>query len=109
MRYLFLIFCVGLCLAGRADQKYPVSSIPAALLKNANVVKRMEEVEFEIVSTGETVLRQRFALTILNENGARSAALVEYYDKLHEIKSIEGFLYDELGTLLKKVKSKEII
>lgn len=91
-----------------ADGKYPVSNIPQKLLKDADVVKRMEEVQFEIVSTGETILHRKYALTILNENGDNNAALVEYYDNLHKIRSIEGSLYDAMGNLIKKLKDKDI-
>jgi len=91
-----------------ADPKYPVSSIPEKLLKNANVVKRMEEIEFQIVSTGETILHHKYALTILNENGDAAAGMVQAYDKLRQLTSIEGALYDGSGNLLKKVKNKDV-
>jgi|SRR5829696_154253 len=101
----FVAFGIGV---KAADIKYPVSSIPEKLLKNANVVKRMEEIEFHIINTGETVLRHKYALTILNENGDDNAGLVEAYDKLRQITSIEGFLYDGNGNVLKKVKNKDV-
>ena len=91
------------------DIKYPVSSIPEKLLKNANVVKRMEEYEVNIVRMDEVVVRHKFALTILNENGADAAALVVYYDKLNQVRSIEGSLYDGKGNQLKRVKSKDVL
>jgi hypothetical protein len=90
------------------DIRYPVSAIPASLVKNANVVKRMEEYQFRINNTGETVLYHKYALTVLNENGDDNAYLVEFYDKLQQIRSIEGALYDANGILVKKLKSKEI-
>src|SRR5215216_3193968 len=94
---------------GRAgDIKYPANAIPEKLLKKADVVKRMEEIEFRIINTGETVLRHKYALTILNENGDDNAGLVEAYDKLRQITSIEGFLYDGNGNVLKKVKNKDV-
>src|SRR6478672_3907196 len=100
MRSFF--FCCGLmgfCLSHASDIKYPASAIPEKLRKDAHVVKRMEENEFRIISTGETVLHHHYALTILDENGDDNALMVEYYDQLSQIKSIEGALYDASGSL----------
>jgi transglutaminase-like putative cysteine protease len=88
--------------------KYPSTEIPAALLKNAHAVKRMEEIRFEIKSLNETIHTRRFALTILDEQGQDYADLVVGYDKLRKVSSIEGTLYDAAGNQLKKVKGKEI-
>lgn len=93
--------------AGNGD--YAVSKIPPALLKNAHAVKRMESLRFEVINTGEAILRKKYAITILDENGDRFAAFVEYYDKLHELKNIEGVLYDAEGRELKRLKNKQIL
>lgn len=111
MRSIFL--CCGLllafisCLAG--DIKYPAATIPASLLKNANAVKRMEQIEFRINDIDETVMITRYAITVLNENGERYARMVEYYDKLRQVKSVDGHLYDAGGNLLKTLKNKEVL
>lgn len=89
--------------------EYDVAKIPEALLKNAHAVKRMEQVNFEIVNTGSAILTKKYAITILDENGDNQAGFVEYYDKLHAIKNIEGTLYDASGKELKKLKNKQII
>jgi hypothetical protein len=94
--------------ANAADIKYPVSSIPENLKKNANVVKRMEEIVFEIVNLKEAVYRRKVAYTILNENAERYAAMVVGYDKLRKVSSFEGTLYDAKGNVLRKAKSKDI-
>src|SRR5947209_5264022 len=91
------------------ELKYAASEIPEVLKKKAHTVKRMEEVEFEIVNTSETFIRRKYALTILDENGESDAILEEPYDKLMQIRSIEGTLYDAKGALVKKLKSKEIM
>src|SRR5262245_18656590 len=104
---LFIFFLSLGVMAGEGD--YAVSKIPAALLKNANVVKRMEQISFEVLNNGEAFMRKKYALTILNENGDRQAGFLEYYDKLHDIRNIEGTLYDAGGKELKKLKNKQII
>src|SRR6185436_12413230 len=67
------------------------------LKKNANAVKRMEEIVFEIINLKEAVYHRRVAYTILNENGERYAAMVVGYDKLRKVSSLEGTLYDAKG------------
>ena len=109
MRF-FIFLSLLLCVSGikAADPKYPVSSIPENLKKDADVVKRMEEITFQVISTGETILHKKYALTILNENGAENAGIAEYYDKLISITSMEGTLYDASGKVLKRTKNKDI-
>ena len=91
------------------DGDYAVSKIPAALLLHAHVIKRMERISFEVINTGEAILHKRYALTIMDESGDEQAGFLEYYDKLHEIKNIEGILYDANGNELKKLKNKQVI
>jgi hypothetical protein len=101
-----LIFCFSF--TSFAQDSYSVSSIPKELLKNANVVKRMEDMRFEVINTGETRYYQKYALTILNENGSRYANFYQGYDKLISIQSIEGALYDFQGKQLRKLKNKDL-
>ncbi len=91
-----------------AAQNYAVGLIPKDLLKNANAVVRIEELQFEIKSTREAITRNRFVVTILNEAGERWADFSEYYDKHRDISSIEGTLYDANGRQLKKIKKKDV-
>jgi hypothetical protein len=107
---IYILISFLLCVSGlkAADPKYPVSAIPESLKKDADVVKRMEEISFQIINSGETILHKKYALTILNENGDEYAGISEYYDKLITITSIEGTLYDASGKVLKRTKNKDI-
>lgn len=103
---ILFIFSVSVCSAGDGD--YAVSKIPDSLLKNADVVLRLEDLRFEINSIKEAVERNHYVITILNENGDKWADFSEYYDKLREVSSIEGYLYDATGKQLKKMKYKDL-
>ncbi|HTM93374.1 MAG TPA: DUF3857 domain-containing protein [Flavisolibacter sp.] len=107
-RFLSVSFLLISLFANAGDIKYPVSSIPENLKKNANVVKRMEEIVFEIVNLKEAVYRRKVAYTILNENAERYAAMVVGYDKLRKVLSFEGTLYDAKGNVLRKAKNKDV-
>lgn len=94
--------------AGGGETKYPVAAIPATLLTNADAVLRMENLEYELKGRDEAVFRNHYAITILNANGDKWGQLVEDYDKLKEISSIDGYLYDAEGRQLRKLKNKDI-
>ncbi|HMR92605.1 MAG TPA: DUF3857 domain-containing protein [Chitinophagaceae bacterium] len=107
-RILFLsitFFAVSMAVSG---QNYAVSGIPAALLKNANAVIRLEDEELEVMNPKQSVFTRHYAITILNEKGDRWAELVEYYDKLRAISDVEGYLYNAAGKQIRKMKKKDM-
>lgn len=105
---LIVVFSVGAFSLHANDGDYAVSKISPALLKNANAVVRLEELSFEIVNLRQAVERYHFVITILNENGDKWSEFTEYYDKLREIKSVEGSLYDATGKQIKRMKYKDL-
>jgi REP element-mobilizing transposase RayT len=110
IRLSFIIIAITVyCISFAADIDYNVKNIPQELLKDANAVKRMEHIKFEVHSLTSTTYKKKYAFTILNEKGDRFSTFVEFYDKLHKISSIEGSLYDGNGKLIKKLKSKDIV
>lgn len=109
MRNCFLLGLFVICMQANAgDVKYPVSAIPEKLLKDAHVVKRVEDEQYEIISGKNAKLNYKYVITILDENGDDYADFSEYYDKFRQIESIEGYLYDKEGKLVKKVKTKDL-
>ena len=106
MIFLGLILLANLTLFA-GDGEYAISKIAPALLKNANAVLRLEELRFEINSTQETILKNHYVLTIMNEKGDEFAGFSEYYDKHREIVSVEGILYDANGKQIKKIRKKD--
>jgi hypothetical protein len=109
MRIIFSAFVLLVsCFANASDIKFPVSAIPENLKQNANAVKRMEEIVFEIENFKEAVYHRKVVYTILNENGERYAAMLVGYDKLRKVSALDGTLYDANGKVLRKAKSKDI-
>lgn len=90
------------------EQEYAVANIPKDLLKNANAVKRKEEVLFEITEGNRAKLRRKVAFTILNEQGDKWSFFGEGYDKLQSIESFEGTLFDADGKKIKSLKKSDI-
>lgn len=91
-----------------ADGQWDIAKISPAMLKNANMVVRLDEQKVEINSTHDIVITRHYVYTILNENADDWAQFGEGYDKLNEIESIDGTLYDAAGKELKSLKSKDL-
>ena len=100
------LLCSFSSIAGEGE--YAVANIPAALLKDAAVVKRMDDIRFEITEKNKARYRQKVAYTILNEQGERWAFFSEGYDKLRSIESFEGSLFDAAGKKIKSLKKTDI-
>ncbi|MBV4358430.1 DUF3857 domain-containing protein [Pinibacter aurantiacus] len=104
---LLLCLCVSaICKAGNGD--YSIAKITPALMKEANVIKRYEEIKFEVLNVNKARTYKKVAYTILNEKGDESAEIVEMYDKLSNQPSIEATLYDAMGVKVKSLKRSDI-
>lgn len=88
--------------------KYPVSAIPENLRKDANVVVRLDETVFRIISKSKAVYRVHMVATIFNEKGKRYAYETVGYDKLTKVTSLKGASYDVNGELIRRLKASEI-
>ncbi len=97
-----------LCFTGFAQNSYSVSSIPASLLVNANLVKRTESMRLEIRDSAKAYLHQKYALTILNSAGDEAAGFAERSDKLVTLQNVDGTLYDESGKKIKSLKHSDL-
>ncbi|MGF6847589.1 hypothetical protein QFZ51_002824 [Chitinophaga sp. W3I9] len=104
---LFFLFTVShTVLAG--DPFYPVSAIPDSLRANAHLVKRLNEATLKINDLTDARFVSHYVVTVLDETGAEHMKMGMYYDKLSEIRSISGALYDAEGKQLKRLKQSDI-
>jgi transglutaminase-like putative cysteine protease len=110
MKFFLTLICLfGVTLWAQAGElQYPVSAIDTAMLRHANAVKRHEEIVFEVVALNRARYYHKYAITILNEKGDEHAQLIEHYDKLQSVVSIEGSLYDWMGNKIKSLKKSDI-
>jgi hypothetical protein len=91
------------------DIKYKASDIPADLITDAKAVIRSSETIFEITDINRAVLKVRYAITILNENGIRNSVLTEFYDKFLTVRKIESDLFDGNGVAIKNGANVEVL
>jgi transglutaminase-like putative cysteine protease len=105
--YCFIsLFYLHPAVAG--DPDYAVSTIPAALKEKAHAVKRMEEILVDVSGSGDVIITHRYAITILDENGDKFARMTGWYDKLRDIRSVKGTLFDAAGKQIKRLKQSDI-
>lgn len=105
--FIYLMFSLCLVAFGQ-EGEFSVTNIPADIRKDANVVKRKEEIVFDLNNTAKPKYYRKYVLTILNENGDNSAVFRETYNKFIDISSISGTLYDEHGRKIRGLKKDEI-
>ena len=107
-KILFLFLCVqtAVCYAGGGE--YAVSNIPDTLLKNANVVKRMNIETYSSNGDDNAIYHVIVAYTILNEQGERWANYYAEYDKFSSVLSFEGTLFDGQGNEIKRLKKSDV-
>jgi len=109
-RGLVLIIALSAVVATYADEfKFPVTSIPEELKKDANAVIREDRKIFDILSKSSATYYVYKVITILNEKGNDYATEVIGYDKMSKISGFSAYLYDANGKVIKKVKNNEII
>lgn len=107
-RILLSVIILALCGIGIYAQDYSVSSIPAELRENADLVIRDYTREWIISDVNAGLEKTRKVITVLNKDGENSASLVLNYDKdmSADIKQIT--IYDPAGKKIKNVKLSEV-
>ena len=107
MKALYLL--ISLVVASQLSaQDYNVALIPDSLKEKTNAVKRFEELKVVIKSPSKAVIKHKWAITILNEEGSRHSWYHNSYDKLQSLEDISGRLYDASGKHIRSIKKKEI-
>jgi hypothetical protein len=105
MKKYFLIFLCGF-FGKTFAQNYNVALINDSLKKDANAVTRIDDLKVVIESPSKAIVKHRYAITILNEDGVKFAQYINTYRKFISLEKIEGHLYDALGKEINDVKKK---
>jgi hypothetical protein len=92
-----------------ASSKYRVADIPKNLLENAKAVLRNSEVVFEISDIDEAVLKEVFAITILNKNGLDNSVFKQIYDKFSSVRKLKATLYDQNGNVIRTGQPNSVL
>ena len=90
-----------------AQQNYSIATIHDGLTENANAVIRLDQTDIIIASRKSMVIKKTRVVSVLNENGVGYMDASEYFDKSTSVRAIEATIYDQAGTLTKKIKRKD--
>jgi hypothetical protein len=87
---------------------YDLSAVPENIKKNADVIVRSENIQFEIKDIDRAYLTVDKVITIANENGKSELAFREYTNKYIELTEAEIKVYDAAGKAVKKYKMSDM-
>ncbi|MEI7897764.1 MAG: DUF3857 domain-containing protein [bacterium] len=90
------------------DLTYAVSAISPELLKNADMVVRVDETVLEIGSLTKITEKVHLVFTVLRESAKEKATLRVFYDNDSKIISLGGRIYNAAGRLTRQMKSDDI-
>ena len=88
--------------------RYDAASIPAKLREKAHVVKRFENITFEVKDVDRAVYTVHRVLTVLDELGESELNFVEYTNKLRKIDEFEIKGYNAEGVQTDRFRKKDL-
>jgi len=104
---IFLVLLVSVkCFSTSPD--YSVSEIPGSLLLNSKAVVRNDEMIFEIFAVNKAVLKVKYAITILNDNGIENSRFIQFYNKFLNIRNFKITLFDKSGKEIRNLNKMNL-
>lgn len=91
------------------EQYYNSFSIDSDLMKNANAVVRLNDLNVIVESQDRMTITYNTIVSILNEKGNKNFHAAVGYDGFNKVKKIEAVIYDENGKVIKKIKKRDFI
>lgn len=108
MKYILMV-AIFYCNAVLSQQQvFDVASIPESLKKDAHSIKRLENIDFEIVDVDKAYYRVKTITTVLDPSAKSELIFEEYTDKFHSLDDVDIKVYDELGRVTGKYKKKDL-
>ena len=105
-KYFYLVSLI--VLQSVIGQDYAVANISEDLIKDADVVVRLHEGTFRILSIDKAEYKVKSAVTIMREAAKTWGDFAAGYDKLTSLTDVEIAVYDKNGKRSRKIKSSEI-
>ncbi|WP_276165628.1 DUF3857 domain-containing protein [Zobellia alginiliquefaciens] len=108
MRFSLLLPLIFIGFLSYAQElSYTTLLLNKTLTENANAVVRLDQLDVEILSQREMVVKTKQVVTVLNRAGNRHARTGLGYDNSKKIKSLDIIIYDAMGNEIEKIKRKE--
>jgi hypothetical protein len=111
MKKKLYLVCFTVCLTFIAHAQaisYDAASIPVALKVGAHVIKRFEQISFEVSDIDRAKYTVHQVYTILDSEGDHALSFHEYTNKLVSLDDVDIKLFDAGGTQIQKYKKKDL-
>lgn len=111
MKSLFLYVlccCTSIYSCFSQNISYSALTIPEEIRKNASVVKRYENIHFEVSDIEKATHKTHVVYTVLNKNGDQALWFHESSSKFRVLEDVDIKMYDAAGSLVKKYKKKDL-
>ncbi len=107
----FFFFSILICHSPAITQNisYDLSSISEAVKKNASVIKRYENIVFEVTDLDRASLQVHKVITVMNEDGKSALSFSVYTSKFETLEEADVKVFDANGKQLYKFKKKDFI
>lgn len=106
-----LLIIIAACIACSLPAQitsYDLSSVPEAVKKDADVIKRFEDIFFEVTDIDRASLKMHQIYTILNEDGKYVLNFYQYTSKFTVLGDVDIKVYDVFGKQVLKYKKKDL-
>src|SRR5690554_5687196 len=103
------LFFLLLSFSAFSQIDYTISSIPLALLENANSVVLDEVVDVDATNIRNMKTTTRRVVAVLNKLGEGDARTYEFYNGNSRVKKIEAKVYDAQGKLHKRYRKRDFL
>jgi len=108
MRLFLLFSSLFLCFIVSAQEiQYQSLFLDKELTDNSNAVVRLDQMNIEIPSIKEMIIKNRRVVTVLNKNGKKHVSARLWYDNKRKVKNIVAIVYDATGKQIEKIKEKD--
>ena len=104
----YILLILGVCCSRAAGQDPVTAPLPDSLTRDAGMVKRMDVTEIEIESPRKAKVHRHYVYTILNHFGDAFSNIYTFYDKYHDLGSVNAVLYDAGGHVIKKIRKSDL-
>ncbi|OQP40882.1 hypothetical protein A4H97_14835 [Niastella yeongjuensis] len=105
---IIAIIFAAITLQAQVSQ-YALLSIPETIKKDAGIVKRLEEITFEVTDIDRSFMSVHQVITVMNEKGKSALHFAEYTDKFHILEDAEVKVFDANGRQTNRFRQKDMI
>lgn len=108
-----LLIVTSLCftwtMQAQVTTLYALSSMPDIVKKDADIIKRYENIEFEVKDINRSSYTVHQIVTVMNERGKSALQFAVYTDKYRILEDAEVKVFDAIGRPVNRYKQKEMM